>query len=312
MRSEAKAKLAYFGLPGVEALDVRAWSKDLRYVAAVERRATAVAAIEKVFEMQLPDIQFRAHFGEADAIIVANRGKQRTVGGQPDRPYVSTIYKEEVDGNVWDFDIVNLDYYGSFLPLPIGGPAYDRANALRTLFDKSRQDSWRRWVLMLTTNAGYAGQEDEKLLRQYLESSKTDCSADAVAIIDGLLTFDGDLPTQAARLIYGVAALLLATCASSANLSAVPRGVVLYSGANGQPMIHLAYDFRPTAAPLAPPVARAELLRSPILNVRTPETAPWFELAATQAPGLTRETGARCLDFMEESTREAILSTGTW
>ena len=108
--------LSYFGLPGAEALDVKAWKDCIGEVGAVERDRDNLEKLEQVLETQLPEIRFKTHFGEVDQVILANRGKNRDVGGQSYRPRAGNRYEAFIQGYVWRFDVVYLDYFGTFLP----------------------------------------------------------------------------------------------------------------------------------------------------------------------------------------------------
>ena len=317
LRERVGDGLRYFGLPGEDALDIRTWQPFLSYVAAVERRRASLEKLETLLDTQFPNIQYSTHWGELDKVILTNRGKMRMVGGQDHRPWVSTWYRREIQGYVWEFDILNLDYFGPFLPfepnhdVSVGGRARERAAALRRLFALDRQDAWRSWTILVTVEAELVGQQDRDVLRQYLNGARADSSPEASASLDFLLSVADTAVREAARLVHGATAVLVATAASDANLRAFARGTVLYRGAHGQPMIHLAYDFEPVAGtPLAPPASRSALLRAPILRPTNPLAAPWLELLERQGPGVTAEDVRNCLSFLRPEEVQQIILDG--
>jgi len=309
LQSATRSKLRYFGLPGSELLDVKTWRHLLSHVSAVERRRDDLETIEAVLETDCSDLRSCVHFGDVDLVILRNRGNRRDVGGQTHQPWVGTRYDPTLRRQVWDFDVVNLDYFGPFLPPETGstGRKKDRANALRKLFDIERQDAWKQWVLLVTVEAALLDQEDKVRLRRYLSSISAD--AETSRVIDFLTAGTGHSVEDTVRLLHGVSAALFSYAASNANLDACPRGTVLYRGAADRPMIHLAYQFRPRQEPIGAPVSIVRLLRAPILRPKNPAAHPWFELLPAQAPGITSEAIEACLDFMNSTCRGAIAGT---
>ena len=289
--------LNYFGLPGAELKDVKSWRHLLGEVAAVERNKKNLLAMDETVSMQMPELRFTPHYGEIDLIILNDRGRGWKRGGETYRPWVR-ISRPKSGHLSWYFDVVNLDYFGPFLPKG-EQDARQRADAIRKLFDTERLDSWGRWVLLVTVEAQLVTPKLKAQLVHYLRGVQTDTSALAAFIIEFLT----QPPTKdieglnAARLIHGVSASLIARSASQANLSAFPRGTILYRGSSGQPMVHLVYEFEPLKTPLPPPSPLVQLLKGPILTT-TQDTVPELTLLDGQAPNVTQGDVRTALDFL--------------
>jgi hypothetical protein len=306
-----QAGLRYFGLPGASALDIRTWKGVIQEVSAVERYANYLEQLEQLLDAQFPEIRYTAHWGELDKVILTNRGKRRMIGNQEYRPRVGNVYEQSVQGYVWRFDVVNLDYFGPFLPPEVSGGAdraRERARALQRLFNLDRVDAWQSWILLITVEAKLYDQGARALLRTYLEKARHEGSEQTRMALDFLLAGAQGSVEEAARLIHGATAVLVAIAASSANLVVQPRGTVVYRGAHNQPMIHLAFGFEPSQETLAGPVARLPLLRTPILRPRNPQAAPWFEPLPQQCPGLTADHVRMCLDFLDSACVKSVVS----
>ena len=302
--------LSYFGLPGAEALDIEAWIDVIGQVAAVERNPDDLERLEQLFETRHPEVRCQTHFGEMDEVILKNRGRRRDIGGEYYRPWVGNSFEASVEGYVWQFDVVYLDYFGPFLPkgkLKGFGAARRRADALRRLFAKDRLDAWQPWILLVTVEAGLAGKKMKSLLRHYLVNAKDDYAREIREAIDYLLSTAQIPQEETVRLIHGTAAILLSAASSNGNVVAQPRGTVLYKGANDRPMAHLAFEFTPTNAILGGSSQLLSLLLAPILKPRDTDTSPWFEPLQSQSSGTTRATSRQCLDFLESSDLNAIL-----
>ena len=306
-----QSRLKYFGLCGPELLDIKAWRHLLTSVSAVEKIPDDLDIIEAVLETECSNLRSCVHFGDVDLVILRNRGNRRQVGGEPHRPLVSTGYDRGLRIPFWDFDIVNLDYFGPFLPIETGstGRKRDRATALRKLFDIERQDAWKPWILLITVEATRLENQDKVKLRQYLCSINAD--AETSSVINFLTTDTSNSVEDVTRLLHGVCAALFSYAASNANLGVCPRGTVLYRGARNRPMIHLAYQFQPIQEPIGAPVSILRLLRAPILRTKNPVAHPWFELLSAQAPGITNEVMRVCLDFLDSSCIDDIVRDAT-
>ena len=248
--------------------------------------------------MQMPELRFTPHFGEIDVVILHDRGRSWKRGGENYRPWVR-ISRPESRRPGWYFDIVNLDYFGPFLPQGDEG-ARRRADAIRKLFDTERLDSWGRWVLLVTVEAQLVTPELNTLLVSYLRGVQTDASELAASIIEFLIqpATKGREGGNAARLIHAVSASLIARSASQANLLAFPRGTTLYRGSGGQPMVHLAYEFEPLETPLSPPSPLVQLLKAPILTTTTQGSAPELTLLDGQVPHLNESDVRESLGFL--------------
>ena len=292
--------LNYFGLPGAELQDVRSWRHLLGQVAAVERNERNLRAMDEAVSMEMPDLRFTPHFGEIDLVILRDRGKGWQRGGEVYRPWVR-IPRPGTDHLSWYFDVVYLDYFGPFLPEG-DERARQRADAIRKLFDTERVDAWGRWVLLLTVEAQVVTQELSRQLVDYLRGIQDDSSPPAALVIEFLNqpATDGIEGVTAARLIHGVTASLVARSASQANLSACPRGTILYRGSGGQPMVHLAYEFEPLGTPLPPPSPLLQLLKGPLLTTAQSDT-PELDLLDEQVPSLTQDDVRAAVDFLRET-----------
>ena len=292
--------LNYFGLPGADLQDVKSWKHLLGQVAAVERDEDNLRTMDETVSMQMPELRFTPHFGEIDLVILRDRGLGWQRGGEEYRPWVR-IPRPGSGHLSWYFDVVNLDYFGTFLP-PGGQGARRRADAIRKLFDTERVDSWGRWVLLVTVEAQLVRPRLRTQLVDYLRGVQDDTSELGASIIR-LLTqpaTQGQEGVAAARLIHAASASLIAGSASQANLSAYPRGTILYRGSSGQPMVHLAYEFEPyepLETPLPPPSPLVRLLKGPILATTQNDT-PGLTLLDGQAPTLNRNDVRETLDFL--------------
>lgn len=301
LRQKTGKDLRYFGLPGEEMLDIKLWSPLINFVHAVERRSKTLEKIEQALITRFPSINAECHLGEIDRVILEDRGKSRNVGGQRKRPRAHTFWCQETRGWAWDFNVINLDYFGPFLPPDIPGVigrARDRANALRKLFELERQDAWRKWILLVTVEAELVSESDKVHLRNYLASLKTDSSDEVKNIIDFLLAPTPKVYEQVTRLVHGSSAILILIAANNAKLRIWPRGTILYRGAKNQPMIHLIYEFEPTGLPFSPAVSRELVLCTPLLKPKDPPQEPWFELLTEQPPGLSVDRIRACLGFL--------------
>ena len=65
--------------------------------------------------MEMPDLRFTPHFGEIDLVIIRDHGERWERGGEWYRPWVR-ISRPDSGRLGWYFDVVNLDYFGPFLP----------------------------------------------------------------------------------------------------------------------------------------------------------------------------------------------------
>jgi len=302
------SRLSYFGLPSGTLQDLKTWEPFLTYVAAVERNAKTFSKMERALFMQFPDLRCTTHLGEVDRVILNNMGTPTNIGGQKYATPVSDHYVPDIPPQAWAFDIVNLDYFGPLLPSEIPeapNRSRDRANALRKLFDIDRQDAFRRWILLITVEATLSN-SDMALLRAYLNSAKSGASGEVLTVIDYLLSTTSNRVEEVIKLVHGVTALMVATAASNANLRVKPRGTILYSGAKGQPVVHLAYEFEPAQEVLSELVSRLLVLRAPILRPKSPLVAPWFELLPAQPPSLTSEAIRSYLEFLDPSCLDGI------
>ena len=298
--------LNYFGLPGSDLEDVKSWKHLLGQVAAVERSSRNLRAMDETVSMEMPDLRFTPHFGEIDLVILRDRGKRWKRGGEAYQPWVR-ISRPNSGHLGWYFDVVNLDYFGPFLPEG-GELARQRADAIRKLFDIERLDSWGRWVLLVTVEAQLVTQKLGTQLVSYLRGVQNDSSQIAASIIEFLSQPATNVRegVTAARLIHAVSASLVARSASQANLSAIPRGTILYRGSGGQPMVHLAYEFEPLGTPLPPPSPLLQLLKGPLLT--THNDTPELTLLDEQVPSLTQDDVRTAVDFLEKVEVERLVA----
>ena len=303
--------LSYFGLPGAEASDIRAWKELIGEVGAVERDPDNLRRLEQVLDVQFPEIRFKTHYGEVDQVILGNRGKEQTVSGEPYRPPASNSYEPFVRGSVWRYDVVYLDYFGTFLPPggQGGSKARQRASALTRLFDRDRVDAWQPWVLLITVEAQLYNSSARETLRSYLKESGEDASSDTYQALEFLLSGAPTLVEETTRLIHGATAILVADSAKPKGVMVKPRGTVLYTGANGRPMVHMAFEFCPNPRILSGTSDRLSLLSAPILRPESPSGEPWVKLLPNQCPGVTRGNVGQSLDFLQPQVVREVLST---
>lgn len=298
-------RLNYFGLPGSDMQDIISWRHLLGEVAAVERDENNLRNMDETVSMQMPDLRFTPHYGEIDLVILRDRGKRWLRGGEIYRPWVR-ISRSETKHMSWYFDVVNLDYFGPFLPQG-GQRTRQRADAIRKLFDTDRVDAWGRWVLLVTVEAQLVTRRLHTQLKDYLNGVQNDASDQTVAVIEFLnqpITRVEEGVT-ATRLIHGVSASLIARSASQANLSALHRGTILYRGSDGQPMVHLAFEFEPMEAPFPPPTSTLQLLKAPLLTTSQSDT-PELNLLNEQVPYMTQDDIRTAFDFLEPSQVERL------
>ena len=298
--------LNYFGLPGAELQDVKSWRHVLGQVAAVERNRKNLLAMDETVSMEMPDLRFTPHYGEIDAVILDDHGKRWRRGGERYRPWVR-ISRPDAGNLGWYFDVVYLDYFGPFLPEG-DEPARQRADAIRKLFDTERLDAWGRWVLLVTVEAQLVTELSAQLIG-YLRGVQEDSPPLAASIIEFLNQpttehIEGDYAT---RLIHAVSASLIARSASQANLSALPRGTILYRGSSGQPMVHLTYEFEPLKEPLAPPSPLLRLLKGPLLTTAQGDN-PELTLLDGQIPSLTQDEVRAAVEFLGETEVEKLIA----
>ena len=292
--------IRYFGLPGVQALDLRSWGHLCEYVAAVEVFPNEFQRLKHRLRTQFGTIAHRAHLGDVDEVILRNGG------GNPPSTFVSTTFLEDV-GFIWDFDVVYLDYYGKFLPYDRGGAVVqNRARALRHLFASDRQDAWQPWLLILTVESQLFDSRDRGQMRQFLTASKEQADEETRTIIDYLLDNTGTSAEEAARLVHGTLSYIIAAAASNSDVRISPRPTVLYSGWNNTPMLHFAYEVSPSSL-LSGSTSVLPLLRSPFLRVRGDHAEPWFQLLSSQPPGQTDSGRRESLDFLDEGQIEQIV-----
>lgn len=300
--------LSYFGLPGADALDIKAWQECIGEVGAVERDENNLERLELVLETRFPDIQFKTHWGEVDKVILTNRGKRRDRGGQSYRPRVGNNYKRDIQGRVWGFDIVYLDYFGKFLPKGNIKRAKARTEALRKLFNTDRVDAWQSWILIITVEDRWYNSTDRDTLRQFLRDTQEGVSLEIRQILDFLLSDVSTNIEEGVRLIHGTTAVLVSDSAKANSITAKPRGTVMYTGSNNSRMVHMAFEFEPNPAVLSGPSDLLRLLQAPILRPKDPHGVPWVELLEEQCPGVTRHTVSQCLDFLDPQIVSQIIS----
>lgn len=301
LRQKTGTDLRYFGLPGEKLLDIKAWGPLINFVHAVERNRRVLEKIEQALITQFPRIQAECHWGEIDRVILKNRGDSRNIGGQWKQPAAYTFWCHEIDNWAWDYNVVNLDYFGPFLPPDtpgVTGKTKDRANALSKLFETERQDAWNRWVLLITVEAKLVIESGIEQLKSYLDSLKADSSETVQNIIDFFLTPTPTVAEQVTRLVHGSSAVLILNAANNARLRVLPRGTILYHGVRDHPMIHLVYEFEPTGLAFSPAGSIESVLCSPLLKPKNPLQEPWFELLTEQPPTLSVERINACLDFL--------------
>lgn len=292
--------IRYFGLPGVQALDLQSWGHLCEYVAAVEVFPNEFQRLKHRLRTQFGTIAHRAHFGDVDEVILRNGG------GKPPSTFVSTTFLEDV-GFIWDFDVVYLDYYGKFLPYNRGGPVVlNRARALRHLFASDRQDAWQPWLLILTVESQLYDSRDRGQMREFLLTSKEQADEEIGSVIDFLLDDAGSASEEAARLVHGTLGYIIAAAASNADVNISPKPTVLYRGGNNTPMLHFAYEVHPSSF-LSGSTSVLPLLRSPLLCVRDDFAEPWFRLLPSQPPGQTASGLRETLDFLDEGQIDKIV-----
>ena len=306
---QKREPLSYFGLPGAKADDIRAWKDFIGEIGAVDKNLQNLQMLERVLEAQFADIRFKTHFGDMDEIILANRGKPRNIGGERYQPTVGNIYKDLTERRVWCFDVVYLDYFGTFLPAQGGSSrARKRTAALNKLFDRDRVDAWQPWILLITVEARRYGNSEQRILTSFLRDSCIDASDETREALNFLISEASNPQVRRARLIHGATALLVAGASISGGVEVQPRGTVLYRGANDASMVHMAFEFQPNRRFLEGTSPRLGLLNAPMLKPKDPAEFPWLELLPCQGPGTTRESAESCLNFLEGSALSEVIN----
>ena len=296
-------RLNYFGLPGADLLDIQCWQHLLGEVAAVERNRRNLLDMDDAAKQHMTGLRFTPHHGDVDKVILDGFGRRWERGGESQRSLVGVSHRDH--GRLgWYFDVVNLDYFGPFLPEG-GQGARQRADAIRKLFATERVDGWNRWVLLITVEANLITSEINTQMREYLRGIQKDASEQTVSLLEFLMQpLIGNQGLAATRLIHAAAASLIAR--SAVYVTTLPRGTILYSGSNSQPMVHLAYEFIPAEGPLPPPTPLDKLLRSPLLTVAGARHR--LDLLPNQPPGLTGADIRAALDHLDGPTVDGIMA----
>ena len=276
---------------------------------AVERDPDSCKGMQETLDSRLPELQFNVFEGEVDEIILLNEGREQESGGRAYSVPVGNFYDASVGEYVWHFDVIYLDYFGPFLPGKKPSPSqkdWSRTKALRRLFEGDRLDAWDRWVLLLTVDTRMS-QHLKHQLQSYLGKARSRYSRKTRDALDFMLSGPPDSAEGNARLICGSYAILISSAASSSNLTALPRGAVLYKGSGKSDMIHLVCELRPDSDPLGNPPDPLSLLRSPLLVPKV-SGSPWVELMRDQCPGVTRGVVRNCLGFLGKESVGSIVS----
>lgn len=287
-------QLTYFGLPGAEGRDIRAWQGIFGRVVAVEKDVLQFRKMKRMLESQSPDITYVTYLGDVDRIILNSR-PNRDVIDQNERPNHEKLNPQII----WDFDVVYLDYFGIREENKgiIRGSIEQRWRALKRLFETDRISDWSSWVLLLTAEARITDWEMRSVLQRYLVEVSSESSRESQEGIAFLLSESSHPEDEEVRLIHGATAMLVAHAASNAGLKTHPRGTILYQGAHDRRMVHLAFEFTPVRGPFGAPSNRVALLRAPLLRPTKSLVSPWFELLPEQCPGATRASARECLQF---------------
>ena len=288
-------RIRYFGLPGIEARDLRSWGHLCGYIAAVEKFQDRFRSVSHMLKSQFGTIDHKAHLGDVDEIILTNV----SWGQRPKPTHVSSTLLRDV-GFIWDFDVVYLDYFGKFLPYDRGGRVVkNRAQALRHLFAVDRQDARQPWLLIITVESTLYGTQDRDQMREFLLNEGRSSGVESQGVIDFLLGDEVGPTEQAARLVHGTLSYIMATAASNSDVHISPKPTVLYRGSSNKPMLHFAFEIIPTEL-LSGSQDVLPLLRSPFLRVNYRGDNPIFELLPDQPPGQTDATLRATMDFLSE------------
>ena len=296
-------KLAYFGMPGEECLDIRDWQTVLREVAAIERHKKNLPKIENRLRNHFKEIASNVYYGDVDDIILKGKGRKRIIGGKAAKTEVANYFDVSLDLRVWKFDIVNLDYFGRFFPRGSHDYPYARARrppALRRLFEQERMDARGAWLLLLTVAGGAYPSEDMDHLTQYVENARNARDKSLSEAIDFVLSRDNGTGDPTVKLVHGAMSIFVASAANTAQLEIIPRGSVIYKGANNQSMVHCAFQFE-----LAPNVLGSggdilTPLKAPIIQPNIDGPTPSFSWATSLCPGSTTEFRSKCLEFLDK------------
>ena len=294
-------KLAYFGMPGEECLDIRDWRAVIQEVAAVERDSRNLIPMERHLSKRFKGIRSRVYHGDVDDIILSGQGKKRTIGGQPANTEVANDFDIVLDHRVWKFDVVNLDYFGHFFPRFRENYPHARRRrplALRRLFEQERLDARSAWLLLLTVEGGQYTDEDMDRLTQYVESTRTTENKNLSDAIDFVLSCDGSIGDPTVKLVHGAIGIFVASAASNSQLEVIPRGSVSYKGSSGQSMVHCAFQFERSCNVLGAAVDPLSLLRAPIIRPILGGKSPKFSWATPPCPGTTEQSLSKCLEFL--------------
>lgn len=299
--TEKGTKLAYFGMPGEECLDIRDWRSVIREVAAVERKEANLRKMAGRLRRRFKNVRSRVYLGDVDDVILSGHGEPHNVGGKPADIRVENHFDQDMDRRVWKFDVVNLDYFGRFFPR-VGGDfpraRTRRPRALRHLFEQERLDARDSWLMLLTVEGGQYGSNDINHLVEYIESARTSDEKLSEAI-DFLLAPSGRHNDPTIKILHAAVSLFIASAASHAQLDARPHGTVSYRGSGMHTMVHCAFQFQPATNPLGNVANPLGLLRAPIIRPVLGENCPRFEWASDPCPGTTKRALSECLGFLE-------------
>ena len=301
LHSDKSRQLRYFGMPGGEAKDLTEWHPFIDHVEAVDFDDRALKKLRDVLATAFPGTRYRLHYGDADQVILKNGSR-----GLPwlRRPGWTQVSQSE---ERWTFDVVYLDYFGKFLPYDQGSrPAQRRAKAIRKLFASDREDAYDVWLLMITVESTLFRPMDKGVMRSYLTRCREQAQSSVKDVLKHYLA-EGLHPTlEAARLIKGTLAYMISMAAGDADVAVAPRGMVVYKGASGTPMLHFAYELRP-AGTLSGPVDPLPLLRAPTLKPLNPAEWPWLEVLPEESPGLTPDEARSALVFLESDQLDSMV-----
>jgi len=212
-------RLAYFGLPGPQILDILEWRKYLGTVMAVERDLYAKHFMRsKAFSMGFNQSNFQILFGDIDDIILKGEDSD------------GTKLREEA------FDVINLDYEGGLVYKDLVGDS-KRVKAIKRLFDL-QQASKRDFLLLLTVNTRNRDWGEFNKTLDQIQGQLEEYNVENIA--DNIDWY------KSAGYAYKIKVYLpvhLGIWASSTSFSCSEAKAVMYLGSGNRRMVHFACSF---------------------------------------------------------------------
>lgn len=269
--SNGGQRVNYFGLSGPRAEDLFDWDGLIAKVTSVDFRDSDVGDFENTVRDNLPSMDPVGIHGYIDDVIISDHGSKD--GRTPPPIRISNNMDPILGNSYWDFQLVNLDYYGELLwnsgpdPTFRRESAKKRIQAWRSLFETQRVDAHGSWLMFITVEAT----QDEFIWRACksgFNAAKQAWKDQLGGTLDELLSLDPSTDIEAsARVLQAIVGLVLSQQASAAKLWCFAQYSVIYEGNSGTPMIHMAFEFKTQPDLIFPvPVTPIAAVRAPLFS----------------------------------------------